>query len=54
LSSPSQADTQINCQLKLANNSLIVNEQTRDCFEYFITQYGEKVLLKLIAILKNT
>ncbi len=24
------------------NNRLVVNEQTRNCFEYFITQYGEK------------
>ena len=41
--SPSQQDTEVNCQLKLdASNRLIVNEQTRNCFEYFITQYGEK------------
>ncbi len=24
------------------SNRLVVNEQTRNCFEYFITQYGEK------------
>lgn len=39
----SQQDTEINCQMQLDNsNRLIVNEQTRNCFEYFITQYGEK------------
>ena len=43
--SKSQQDTQINCQIRVdASNRLIVNEQTRDCFEYFITQYGEKSL----------
>ncbi len=43
--SPSQQDTEINCQLRLnSSNRLIVNEQTRNCFEYFITQYGEKSL----------
>lgn len=43
--SPSQQDTQINCQMKLdGSQHLIVNEQTRNCFEYFITQYGEKSL----------
>ncbi|MCU4588904.1 lipase secretion chaperone [Acinetobacter ursingii] len=48
LNSPSQADTQINCQLKLdQQNSLIVNEQTKDCFEYFITQYGEKSIAQI-------
>lgn len=41
--SPSQQDTEINCQMKLDSaGRLIVNEQTRNCFEYFITQYGEK------------
>lgn len=41
--SHSQQDTEVNCQLRLDNaNRLIVNEQTRNCFEYFITQYGEK------------
>ena len=41
--SKSQQDTQINCQIKVdSSNHLIVNEQTKDCFEYFITQYGEK------------
>ena len=39
--SKSQQDTQINCQIQTdASNHLIVNEQTKDCFEYFITQYG--------------
>lgn len=42
-SSASQQDTQINCQIRVDGaNRLIVNEQTKDCFEYFITQYGEK------------
>lgn len=41
--SPSQQDTEINCQMQMdGSNRLIVNEQTRNCFEYFITQYGEK------------
>ena len=44
-SSLSQQDTEINCQMQLdASNRLIVNEQTRNCFEYFITQFGEKIL----------
>lgn len=43
--SPSQQDTEINCQMQMdVSNRLIVNEQTRNCFEYFITQYGEKTL----------
>ena len=38
--SNSQQDTEINCQLVLdQSNRLVVNEQTRNCFEYFITQY---------------
>ena len=41
--STSQQDTEVNCQLSLDQSQhLIVNEQTRNCFEYFITQYGEK------------
>lgn len=40
--STSQQDTEINCQLKIDGvNRLIVNMQTRDCFEYFIGAYGE-------------
>lgn len=43
--SKSQQDTQINCQIRVdGSNRLIVNEQTKDCFEYFITQYGEKTI----------
>ncbi len=43
--SPSQQDTEINCQMVLdSSNRLVVNEQTRNCFEYFITQFGEKSL----------
>ena len=38
----------MNCQLRLDNaNRLIVNEQARNCFEYFITQYGEKDLKQI-------
>ncbi|WP_445114860.1 lipase secretion chaperone [Acinetobacter sp. WZC-1] len=49
-SSKSQQDTQINCQIRTDDsNRLIVNEQTRDCFEYFITQYGEKNLDQIKA-----
>lgn len=48
LVSHSQQDTQVNCQLGLDNaNHLIVNEQTRNCFEYFITEYGEKDLKQI-------
>lgn len=43
--SKSQQDTEVNCQLKIDNSQhLVVNSQTRDCFEYFITQYGENDL----------
>ena len=43
LSSPSQQDTQINCQIRVDSaRRLVVNAQTKDCFEYFISQYGEK------------
>ncbi|WP_151799600.1 lipase secretion chaperone [Acinetobacter nosocomialis] len=43
--SKSQQDTQVNCQLKIdSSQHLVVNNQTRDCFEYFITQYGESNL----------
>lgn len=44
----SQQDTQINCQLRLdAAAQLMVNEQTKQCFEYFISQYGEKDLTQI-------
>lgn len=44
----SQQDTQINCQLRLnETGQLIVNEQTKQCFEYFISQYGEKDLQQI-------
>ena len=50
LVSNSQKDTQINCQIRTdASNRLIVNEQTKDCFEYFITQYGEKTIEQIKA-----
>lgn len=53
-SSKSQQDTQVNCQLKVdSNQHLVVNSQTRDCFEYFITQYGEGIYNKLKLILRN-
>ena len=57
-SSKSQQDTQINCQIRVDGaNRLIVNEQTKDCFEYFITQYGEKnmqqIQIDFLAYLKN-
>src|SRR5690606_37501119 len=46
--SASQRDTEINCQMQLdTSNRLIVNEQTRNCFEYFITQFGEKNLQQI-------
>lgn len=41
--SASQQDIEINCQLQMdPSNRLIVNENTKNCFEFFITQYGEK------------
>ena len=41
--STSQLDTEINCKLQFnASQKLVVNELTRDCFEYFISQYGER------------
>ena len=46
----SQKDTQINCQIRTdSSNRLMVNEQTKDCFEYFITQYGEKSIEQIKA-----
>lgn len=37
--------TEINCEFKLDGaNQLVVNSQIRDCFEYFLTQIGEKDL----------
>lgn len=43
--SKSQQDIQINCQLSADSaNRLIVNEATKNCFEFFITQFGEKTL----------
>lgn len=40
--SPSQQDIEINCQFQLdAANKLIVNEHVKNCFEYFVSQYGE-------------
>ena len=51
--SASQQDTQINCQMRVDRSGrLSVNEQTRDCFEYFITQYGEKSLDQIKADFK--
>lgn len=46
--SPSQQDTAINCQLQLnSQGQLIVNEQVKNCFEYFISQYGERDISKI-------
>lgn len=48
--STSQMDTQVNCQLSLdGSQGLIVNEQVKNCFEYFITQYGEKNIQQIKA-----
>lgn len=46
-SSASQADTEINCQLAFANQQLVVNENVKNCFEYFISQYGERDISKI-------
>jgi lipase chaperone LimK len=41
--STSQMDTEIDCKLQFNSaQHLIVNERTRNCFEYFISQYGER------------
>lgn len=46
--SASQKDIQINCQLNMdSSNHLIVNESTKNCFEFFITQYGEKSISQI-------
>ena len=46
--SPSQSDTQINCQLNFdQSGKLKVNQLTKDCFEYFLTQYGEKNIAQI-------
>ena len=43
--SKSQQDIEINCQMDIdAGNNLVVNELTRNCYEFFITQIGEKEL----------
>ena len=48
--SKSQQDIQINCQIQTDNaNRLIVNENTKNCFEFFITQYGEKEIPQIKA-----
>ena len=48
--SKSQQDIQINCQITMdSSNRLIVNENTKNCFEFFITQYGEKTLDQIKA-----
>lgn len=49
-SSASQQDIEINCQLSMdPSNRLIVNEATKNCFEFFITQYGEKEIQQIKA-----
>lgn len=46
--SASQQDVAVNCQLLIdPNGALRVNRQTRDCFEFFITQYGEKSVTQI-------
>lgn len=46
--SPSQTDTETNCQLQFnASQNLIINEQTRNCFEYFLSQYGERNITEI-------
>lgn len=46
--SASQQDIEINCQILMdASNRLIVNEATKNCFEFFITQYGEKEIQQI-------
>ena len=48
--SASQQDIEIDCQMNLdAGQRLIVNEQTKNCFEFFITQYGEKGIEQIKA-----
>lgn len=47
-SSASQQDIEVNCQVSMdASNRLIVNEATKNCFEFFITQYGEKEIAQI-------
>lgn len=58
-SSQSQQDIQINCQIEVdASNRLVVNENTKNCFEFFITQYGEKSIDQIktdfVAYAKNS
>lgn len=39
----SQKDTEVNCKINLSTDQkLIVDSHVRDCFEYFLSQYGEK------------
>lgn len=46
--SSSQTDTETNCQLQFnASKKLIINEQTRNCFEYFLSQYGERNITEI-------
>ena len=53
--SNSQQDTEINCQLVLdQSNRLVVNEQTRNCFEFLSRNMVKKILTKSKLILKNT
>lgn len=50
VNSASQMGTEVNCQLSVdAANRLIVNEPVKNCFEYFITQYGEKDIQQIQA-----
>ena len=52
--SKSLEGTEINCEFRLDGaNQLIVNTQTRDCFEYFLTQIGEKDLSLILNEVKQ-
>ena len=57
--SKSQHDIQINCQIQAdQSNRLIVNENTKNCYEFFISQHGEKEISQIksdfIQFAKNT
>lgn len=50
--SPSQKDTEINCQLRLdSSNRLIINEQTRNCLNILLHNMVRKILSRSSSIL---
>lgn len=52
--STSQSGIDVNCQLQVTpQGNLIVNRQTKDCYEFFITQYGEKPLTQIKTDFKS-